>query len=484
MLLVFNRLTKKELFYFEYFIKSPYFNTNDKIKKLFYYLKKGFPVLDKEYISNANISLHVYSEITVNDVKVRKLISQFYKLIKKFLLYESLGKNVTANEIIIIKNLEGTEFENELPAMFSGLQDRFRKSKLKNKQYYDDRIDFEREYYLNKVKTDLNVDKNLIRSCYRNVNYKYYYQKLECYYDSLTLNTELNVDPDADIDIDLILDIIRLRKSFFKKYHPEIYFKYLGVMLKLTMDEQYEQELLKCFKKNIMKYDEDFSFTYYSFLENFYYKKTNERGDYYKRKLIGIFDDIYIKGLYVKSNSRRTPRMLGRNYFRVVQMAYSLKDYEWAEKFIEKSKSALYPVKAKDIYKLSLARLHFEKKDYDKSLLYLNKVVYKDNYCHIISKFLLTRIYFEQENYKVIEHEIKNVKNFLYRKKDNLSPFERAHLTKFIYYIPRLLKVFKSDSDDKHYLAYSLRKKLDSDKDHIAFKNWYYEKLIQFAGDS
>ncbi len=483
MLTVLNKLSVKELKKFGEFVCSPFFNKNKKAVDMFYYLEKGFPFIDLEYISKENISLHVYSEKIVNDVKVRKLISQFYKLIKKFLLYESLGKNAAANENIIIKNLEGTEFENEMPGMFSGLQDRFRISKLKNKHYYNNRIDFEREYYLNKVKTDLNVDKNLIRSCYRNVNYQYYYQKLECFYDSLTLNTELNVDPDADIDIDLILDIIRKRKSFFRKYHPEIYFKYLGVMLKITMDERYEQELLRCFKKNIMKYDEDFSFSYYSFLENFYYKKTNERGDYYKRKLIGIFDDIYIKGLYVKSNSRRIPRMLGRNYFRVVQMAYSLKDYEWAEKFIEKSKSALYPVKAEDIYKLSLARLHFEKKDYDKSLLYLNKVVYKDNYCHIISKFLLTRIYFEQENYKVIEHEIRNVKNFFYRKK-NLSPFEKAHLQKFIYYIPRLLKVFKSDSDDKHYLAYSLRKKLDSDKDHIAFKNWYYEKLGQFAVDN
>ena len=254
-------------------------------------------------------------------------------------------------------------------------------------------------------------------------------------------------------------------------------------MLKLTMDEQYEQELLRCFKKNIMKYDEDFSFCYYSFLENFYYKMTNERGDYYKRKLIGIFDDIYIKGLYVKENSRRTPKMLGRNYFRVVQMAYSLKDYDWAEKFIHKSKSALYPVNAEDIYKLSLARLHFEKKDYKNSLLYLNKVVYKDNYCYIISKFLLTRICFEQENYKVIEQEIKNVKNFYYRK-DNLSPFEKAHLIKFIYYIPRLLKVFESDTKDKNYLAHSLRKKLDNDKDHIAFKNWYYEKLGQLIIDN
>ena len=176
LLLVFNRLTKKELFSFEYFVNSPYFNTNDKIIKLFCYLKKGFPFLTLEYISKANISLHVYSEKRVNDVKVRKLKSQFCKLIKKFLLYESLRKKETANEIISIRNLENTEFENELPGMFSGLQERFRKSKLKNKHYYDDRIDFEREYYLNKVKTDLNVDKNLIRSCNRNVNYKYFCQ--------------------------------------------------------------------------------------------------------------------------------------------------------------------------------------------------------------------------------------------------------------------------------------------------------------------
>ena len=483
MLLILNRFTKKELFNFEYFIKSPFFNTNDKIIKLFYYLKKGYPYLDIGYISRANISLHVYSEIIVNDIKVRKLISQFYKLIKEFLLYDTLRKNVAANEIISIKNLEGTELENMLPEMFTGLEDQFSKTFLKNKHYYYNLINFEREDYLMKVKEELKVDKYQIKSCYKNIDYQYMILKLECYYDSLTLNADLSKVPEMITGINAVLNYIASRKEFFIKHHPLIYFKYLGVMLKSTMDDRYEQELLNCFKKDLMKYDEDFSFSYYSFLENFYYKKTGEPGDYYKRKLIGVFDDIYIKGLYVKSNSRRTPKMHSRNYFRVVQMAYSLKDYEWAEKFIRRSKSGLYPVNAREVYNLSLARLHFEKKDFRKSYSYLNKVVYKDNYCFIHSKFLFTRICFETGDYSGAENTVNNLQKYLRRNKD-LSPFERAHLKKFLFYIPQLLKVYKAEGEDKDYLAYILKKNLDDDKDHIASKNWYYEKLGQLTVDS
>lgn len=477
MLTILNKFSFKELIRFEEFLCSPYFNKIKAAIVLFHYLKKGYPFINEEYISRANISLHVYSESEVNDIKVRKLISQFYMLIKKFLLYESLRKNYAANELISIKYLEDTDLDRFLPKVYSELQKYFNKNKLKNKDHYNNLIDLKRNKYLRNVKKELKVDGNLIRSGYRNVDHLYLIRKLEIYYDSLTLNTDLSDSPDELISLKSVLDHISSRRDHYKKNHPILYFKYLGVKLKSTMDDQYEQELLTCFKKDIMKYDEDFSFSYYSFLENFYYKKTGERGDYYKRKLIGIFDDIYVKGLYVKSGSLRYPKMLSRNYLRVVQMAFSLKEFEWAEKFIHRSKSALFPVNADEIYKLSLARLHFEKNDYKNSLLYLNKVVYKDSYCYINSKFLLARIYFEDGKYSSVESIVKSLQKQLSRNK-KLSRFENIHIKKFIYYIPRLLKVIKADEKNKGYLASVLRKKLDDENEHIAFKNWYYEKIV------
>ena len=169
--------------------------------------------------------------------------------------------------------------------------------------------------------------------------------------------------------------------------------------------------------------------------------------------------------------------MLSRNYLRVAQMAFSIKEFNWAEKFIHRAKSALYPVNADEIYKLSLARLYFEKNDYKKSMHYLNKVVTKDNYCYINTRFLLARIYFENGNYSGEKDIVKSLQKKLYRKPD-LSRFETIHLKKFIYYFTRLLKVIKADDKNKGYLASVLRKKLDNEKEHIAFKNWYYEKIV------
>jgi len=477
MLTILNKFSVKELIDFEKFLSSPFFSKNRKALDMFYYLKKGIPNLTIEYISNKNISINVFHEKRVNEPKVRKLKSRMYNLIIEFRLQQSLRKNYAANKLIIIRDLEDTDLDRFLPKVYSELQKYFDKNKLKNNDHYNTLIDLKRNKYLRNVKKEMKVDGNLIRSGYRNVDHLYLIRKFEIYYDSLTLNTDLSDSPDELISIKSVLDHISSRRDHYKKNHPILYFKYLGVMLKSTMDDQYEQELLTCFKKDIMKYDEDFSFSYYSFLENFYYKKTGERGDYYKRKLIGIFDDIYVKGLYVKSGSIRYPKMLSRNYLRVVQMAFSLKEFEWAEKFIHRSKSALYPVNADDIYKLSLARLHFEKKDYKNSLIYLDKVVYNDTYCLINSKFLLARIFFEDGKYSSVESIVKSLQKQLSRKKD-LSRFDSAHLNKFIYYMPRLLKVIRADDRNKGYLASVLRKKLDGEKEHIAFKNWYYEKIV------
>lgn len=333
-----------------------------------------------------------------------------------------------------------------------------------------------------KVKYNFKVDKKLIRSCHENIEFLDLYLKLESYYDSLSLQCSLKDHSDLSAGIDLALSAIGERKAFFRKHHPVIYFKYLGIMLFTTKKDRFETELLKYYKRAILKYDESFSFYYYSFLENFYNSKTHERNGFYTRKLLGIYDDNYNKGLYVTDIVRSSPKMFSRNFSRIVGLAYSLKENIWAEKFIKKTDSSLFPVLSGEMRNLAMARMYYERKDYNEALKYLHKVVNKDTHCYVNSNFLLARIHFELRNFREINYIVRNMQNSLYINK-NYSRYETEHIRKFVIYFPNLIKVYTADKDIKQLEASRLTKKFTGDKGSITFKNWYFEKISEINNE-
>ena len=77
MLEYFKSLSEKELEEFEDFVFSPFFNKQRNNVKLFQFLKSLYPHIKNSDISKESLSLNVYGESKVNDVKIRKLVSEF-----------------------------------------------------------------------------------------------------------------------------------------------------------------------------------------------------------------------------------------------------------------------------------------------------------------------------------------------------------------------------------------------------------------------
>ncbi len=228
MLTALNKFSKKELKKFRSFISSPYFNTGRSIVRVFDCLMSFYPFIRNDKEVKTFISVEMYSRKRVNDAKIRKLLSRLSLLLEKFILMESVSGNSLSNELTKIKISEAADFDKRLSVKFSALNDKFRSHTVKNKNYYQDRIRFEREYYAMKVKYNFVIDKKLIRSCHDNIEYLHLYLKLESYYDSLSLKSSLKDHADLSAGIDLALSAIAERKAFFRKHHPVIYFKYLG----------------------------------------------------------------------------------------------------------------------------------------------------------------------------------------------------------------------------------------------------------------
>lgn len=90
---LFASLTKEEIKHLRKAIDSPLFNTNPRVVKLFNVLRPSHPKLKNDSTTRKKIFKKVFPKTIFSDQKLRKLYSEFTKVIERFLIYQTVEKN-------------------------------------------------------------------------------------------------------------------------------------------------------------------------------------------------------------------------------------------------------------------------------------------------------------------------------------------------------------------------------------------------------
>lgn len=109
--------------------------------------------------------------------------------------------------------------------------------------------------------------------------------------------------------------------------------------------------------------------------------------------------------------------MLTRYTFgNVVAFAIKIREFEWAENFIEKYNSYLDEKERNSITNFNLSRLYFEKGDYKQAQQLLTQFDYGEMHLNIIAKTMLLKIYYETDEFDALESLIDSMRIYLQRK--------------------------------------------------------------------
>lgn len=125
----------------------------------------------------------------------------------------------------------------------------------------------------------------------------------------------------------------------------------------------------------------------------------------------------YKKGLESKVlvNNGVLSRFTYRN---VATLALVLKDFEWAEDFIQKFKQHLEPTHREANFSFNLARLEYERKNYGMALELLQQSDYEDTLLALAAKTVLLKIFFETGESDVLDSHLDAMQAFIRRHKE------------------------------------------------------------------
>ncbi|MFK7921697.1 MAG: hypothetical protein AB8H47_07050 [Bacteroidia bacterium] len=159
------------------------------------------------------------------------------------------------------------------------------------------------------------------------------------------------------------------------------------------------------------------------------------------------------------------------HYKNLVALGARLKEYQWTESFIESYRERLYPSAAENAYRYNLAYLQMAQQQYSQVLRLLAQVEFTNVFYQLGAKTILARVYYETEEYESLLMLLKNFGAYLRREK-SLSSQQRVLYLNFA----RVLKLMTRYQSGESVLRSKIESTL-AQYHEIAAKQWILEKM-------
>ncbi|MBS1493792.1 MAG: hypothetical protein JST55_09785 [Bacteroidetes bacterium] len=460
------KLTKIEFRNLEEFLLSPFFNKNQNILKLYYIFKDNYHLLSTGEIQQEIIFRQIFPKEKFDDVKSRKLLSNFTKLVEQYLIILELENNKVNTNIILLNAFK----DRNINKSFESLKQIILKEKTQgikmNEKYYQDMVNLYAQmlsYHADTISSEYEI---LISKLEEAQNYKFIISKLNINYliSYVKNNSNKNFNQRNWVFEDVI-KFVEKNKKEIKEYHPVVYLHYLNY--KMTQDDEninsyYE---MKEFIENHIDELDKASVRFFLMNMNNYCVKLYWNGNN------DVLHDILRINSYLDSRDIlfMDKKVNANNFLTVVNLSLKLNATQWVDTFLNKYKDR-FPDELKEstVY-LTLARILTAKKEFDKALFALGKVKYINYFYYINSKLLLCKLYYELNYLKEISSIIESIKQFQ-KRNENIPLAMNKAINNFLSYLKKLVRM-KMNPNERLSSEEILK------SSYVAEKEWLAEKV-------
>ena len=109
---------QKELALFYKFLKSPFFNTNQSIVKLFRKMRRHYPNFEHSDLEPEELYRFLFPDNVYQDGSLRNLFTEFRKLVKLFLVQLEIKSRSNTSEVLLLSQYQKRKFDKEYYSLF------------------------------------------------------------------------------------------------------------------------------------------------------------------------------------------------------------------------------------------------------------------------------------------------------------------------------------------------------------------------------
>lgn len=469
---LFISFTDKEIKDFEIFLLQQV-EKDSNIYQLFEIIKNQEDIQNSPQLQKALIFKKIFGNIKYQDVKVREIMSALGKQVEQFLILEEQKDRDFYNQLALLKQFRKRDLGKQFLQQVKAIENIIEKDVFINSENH------KREFLLADEKNNF-FEKQQIRAhdeaiSLKNENFdKFYYStKLKTLCELINRQNILNAEYKTTLADDII-EVVKRNKNVLLDI-PAVHCYYeIYHLLKTENDEvQFNNtfNVLNQFQKSFT--DAELK-SMYAYLLNYCIQHVNKGAGGFTIKLFELQKLLLQNKVLLENN-----QLSHISYRNIVSIAIKLKEYEWAEKFIEDNKYLISENHRENAYNLSKSNIFYAQKNFEATVSLLNDVVFTDVYYACTSKFTLLKAYYALKEMETLDYFVASFQLYLKRNKEVSINFKKSS-ENFLKHFKKLLLIvnqvdFKeNDKIDKKIK--SLKTKIHEEK-IMANKAWLLEEI-------
>lgn len=439
---VLESFSKKEVKEFKKWLSSPAHNQREDIEDLFSYLMASNHIKEEKYLQKERIFKKIFPKQTYDDARLRQTMHFLTKAMEEFLVFKSANSDDIDFNLTLASIYRKRNLDKAFQKTVNNTQVKREKSSIKNADFFWDEFKLQTELYSfwssrNKRQSTFNFQEI---SDALDISYIANKMKYLCIMmaQSIVIKT--------DYEIDFVDEVIAQIEK--KQLHeiPTIGIYYYVYKAIICPNEEVFYNRLKAQIQSNHDIFPTHELNYIVRLAlNYCIARINEGKGQFRREAFELQKMWIEKDLFLAEN------MIDPHVFRNIVTGGCLqREFKWVTNLIEHYQKYLPSNQREKVAHFCEAILNFIKGDYEKASELLVNFNYDDIILTAQAKSMLIRLYYEQDEYDLLDAQLESTRTYLHRKK-NMGR-KRDQWMNFIRYTKKLVKINPYNSDHKKKL--------------------------------
>ncbi len=455
-------LERDELKELSKFVESPAFNKDEKVVKLFGYLKKYHPVFDTKKLDREYISAKLFPEWKGDAYrKLSYIMSNLSQIIDDFFIWREIQKDTSERYHFLLKAYKSRKGDWFFENTAEELQKHLEKTLERGTDYYFHQYRLNHEVYTHTATERVQTGIDSLGNTINNLDLFYFGAKFR--YSSEVRLRELYLAEKSEL--------VLLDEMLNSLEHPTLadnyFIQIFATIIKLyqTREKTVYEKLKDLIQRNNAQTSLVERMDMVAFTNNFCILEYNKGHTDYLSEIFGWYEYGLEHRIWMSKH------MDHQVFSNIVVCACDLKKFEWADTFIREYSKYLREEVRESTKIMAFCRLEFSMKNFDKTLELLRDVEFVNTQYDLRARAYQLKCYFELDGYEVLFYDSCNAFAQYCRRNKVVGEQSKTVNLNFISFIKRLHQAKYQRKEGRQ----SLLKKLEETP--ILYSRWFREKI-------
>lgn len=457
---LFLQLSAAEKRSFSHFIASPFFNQQDILEQLWECLSNHF---EKHGVIPEKVALFekLYQNKAYSDQQMRLLISRLYQKLLAYLAYEEAVSSAAQMKLYEAQALRKKQLDRHFQRSLAQARSKLEEEGYRNAEYWQFNFHLQLEGSRSVSKTQYSGQEAL-QSLSNTLDLSYFTAKLR---HVCLLLTHQKVYQ-SEFDIGMLDEILSYVSSKELLQEPAIacYYYYYYTLIEPENGEHFQH-----FKRSLFEHSQQFPQEeirdLFLLAINYCVKKGNSGDQAFIHEMLDLYKAGLATDVFLDQGE-----LSHFTFHNIATAGLKTKEYKWVGTFIEGYKHSLPKQHRESSYSFNQARLAYAQGQYETALPLLQKANYRDLLLNLAAKTLLLKIYYELDEFDLLNAHLDAMKNFIRRKA--VIGYHRTNYLSIVRFTKKLVNSNLYDRERRK----SLREQIQA-AEVLTEKEWLLEQL-------